>query len=128
MASFAGDTPCWIPDEPIGREEEPRINIAKFGDGYEQRVLDGINSLNQNWRCNWENREKSIVVSMINFLAAQKGNAFQFKEPATGVMYQVFCDKWTVSWNIRRKGSSPATPLWYGTVTAEFRKANGVTI
>jgi phage-related protein len=128
MASFAGDTPCWVPDTPVGREEKWRMNVAKFGDGYEQRTLDGINALEQKWICTWEMRTKAVTMAMEAYWVAQKGNAFQFREPATGVMYEVFCDEWKIDWVMRRKGPSPVNPLYYATLSAEFRKANGITV
>ena len=125
--AFTGDIPCWIPDIPVARDDEWRLRIAQFGDGYAQRTLDGINALNLKWSLTWEMREKPVLQAMVNYLVAQKANAFQFKEPQTGTMYNVFCDTWHIDWVLRRKGSSPVTPLYWGTLSAEFVKANGVT-
>jgi len=125
--AFDGTDYCWIPDEPIGREEDWRIDVAQFGDGYAQRILDGINALQQTWSVTFMNRHKDVLIEMLNFFVASKGNSFQFLEPATGVMYDVWCDKWHVDWNIRRKGPTPLSPIFYGTLTAEFKRAYGVT-
>jgi phage-related protein len=122
MAGFDGSVPCWIPDIPNQRDDELRIRTAQFGDGYAQRVADGINYLNQTWSLTWEMREAADVNAMVNYIAAARGNAFSFKEQPTGVIYQVWCDTWHVEWMLRRKG-----PLYWGTLSAEFRRAYGIT-
>ena len=123
MAGFDGSVPCWIPDIPVRRNETQRMRIAQFGDGYSQRTLDGINSLERRWTVTFENREKEIVVAMLEFLTNQKGRAFAFQEPVTGKMFNVNCDEWEVDWTIRRKG-----PRYWGTLSAEFIQNFGVTI
>jgi phage-related protein len=125
--AFTGDDQCWVPDIPITENDEWRLDIAQFGDGYAQRILDGINALQYTWDVNFQNRPKEVIIDMVNFLKAAKGNSFQFKEPVTQVMYDVWCDKWQVDWVMRRKGDSPVTPIWYGTLSAQFKRAYGVT-
>jgi phage-related protein len=127
---FDGTVECGVPDIPVTREEEWRIDIAQFGDGYAQRILDGINALNLKFSVTFENRPADVIKSMLSFLADQKGNSFQFKEPATGEMYDVWCDKWSVTWTVQRwDRSNPLLPLayYYGTLSAEFVRAYGVT-
>jgi phage-related protein len=121
--AFDGTNNCWIPDVPYTDKEEWRLKIAKFGDGYQQRTLDGINALDKSWSLSWTNRKSSIVKNMMDYLANRKAAAFTFLDPATQEEWTVFCDDWTVSWNIRRRGG-----LYYGTLTAEFYKANGARI
>ena len=125
--AFDGTESCWVPDVPIARNEEQRLRITQFGDGYAQRTLDGINALNQKWTVQFNNRERAVIEAMLAYFVARKGNSFQFKEPATKILYDVFCDSWSVEWAIRRKGPSPVDPIWYGTLSAEFVRAYGVT-
>lgn len=129
MAGFDGTTPCWIPDQPLGRDDEMRVRVAQFGDGYAQRTLDGINALTRTWSLVWENREAAIIEAMVSYLVARKGNAFLFREQQSGNVYSVWCDKWNTDWTIRRRHftGSVSTPLYYGTLTAEFKRAYGVT-
>jgi phage-related protein len=129
MAGFDGTDVCWIPDIPYGTDREWRLRVAQFGDGYAQRTLDGINALNIKWQLTWAAREKAVINAMVAYLEAQKANAFTFKDPATAVVYQnVWCDTWHVEWETRRRGSAPTLPLLWGTLTAEFVKANGITV
>lgn len=129
MAGFDGSTPCWIPDQPVGRNDSVRLRTAQFGDGYAQRTLDGINALDQRWTLTWENRENTIITAMVDYLVARKGNSFLFREQQTQKVYQVWCDSWQVNWTIRRRHftGNISTPLYYGTLSAEFVRAYGVT-
>lgn len=123
MAGFDGSVQCWVPDIPFTRNDEWRLNVAKFGDGYEQRVLDGINALDREWSLKWNNRTAAVITAMTTYLANLKAAGFLFKDPTTGLTYTVFCDSWSISWNLRRRGGD-----YYGTLDADFRKANGVAV
>ena len=120
---FDGTDQCWMPDVPVARDDEWRLRVAQFGDGYAQRTLDGINALNRKWSLTWGTREAAVVNAMVAFLEAEKASAFDFREEQTGVTYKVFCDAWRVDWDLRRPGG-----IWYGTLSAEFVKANGVAV
>jgi phage-related protein len=119
---FDGTDQCFMPDVPVARDDEWRLHIAQFGDGYQQRALDGINALNRKWSLTWGSREAADINAMVAYLEAEKGSAFPFLEEQTGTTYTVYCDAWRVDWDLRRKGG-----VWYGTLSAEFVKANGVT-
>lgn len=123
MAAFDGTTLCWIPDVPIVEKESWRLQKAQFGDGYQQRTLDGINALNRTWTLTWRNRRQLTITAMFDFFANQKASAFTFKDPTTGLSWSVFCDEWSVSWDIYKRGKN-----YWGTVTAEFYKANGAKV
>lgn len=121
--AFDGTVSCFIPDVPFQFNEEWRLRKAQFGDGYQQRTLDGINALDMSWSLKWDNRKSSVITSMLNYLIDKKAASFTFKDPTTGTSYSVFCDDWAVSWNIRRRGG-----YYYGTMTAQFVKANGALV
>jgi phage-related protein len=120
--AFDGSDECWKPDIPVERENEWRLKIAQFGDGYAQRSLDGINALVRKWQVTFAMREAAVINAMDAYLVAQKANSFSFLEPASGVLYSVFCDAWTVSWDVRRRGD-----VYYGSLSAEFVLAYGIT-
>lgn len=122
--SFDGSVQCWIPDVPITQDTAWRMKIAKFGDGYEQRMLDGINALGLEWSLQWINRTKDDLLAMDAYLANQGATSFLFREPASGVIYTVFCNEWTIEWAPARRGQG--TWIYYGSLTAKFEKANGV--
>jgi phage-related protein len=120
--AFDGSDLCWMPDVPVTRDDEWRLRVAQFGDGYSQRTLDGINALNRKWSLVWGDRDAPTVNAIVAFLEAEKASTFPFLEQQTGTTWQVFCDAWRVDWGIRRPGG-----IWYGSVSAEFVKANGIT-
>ena len=37
------------PDKGMSRKGSSRLRIAKFGDGYEQRIVDGINNVEEQY-------------------------------------------------------------------------------
>ena len=128
--AFDGTDPCWQPDVPISRPEKWRMDIAQYGDGYAQRILDGINALDRKWSLTWELREAAVVNAMVAYFEARKGNSFQFKEPGTNITYDVWADEWQVDWVLKRwNRANPAAPVpvYYGTLSAEFVRAYGVT-
>ena len=122
MAGFDGTVHCWTPDPGLGREDSWRLKVAQFGDGYSQRMLDGINNLERKWNVSFETREAKVINAMVAYLVAQKAKTFDFKEPQTGLSDSVFCDSWNVTWQFKRPGN-----LWYGSLTAEFVLAYGIT-
>jgi phage-related protein len=112
-----------MPDAPVSRDDEWRLRIAQFGDGYVQKTLDGINALDRKWSLTWSLRSAADINAMVAFLEAEKASAFDYLEQPTGLTWKVFCDAWRVDWDLRRPGG-----VWYGTLSAEFVKANGVTM
>lgn len=130
MAGFDGSVSCWIPDVPTGRADEQRLRIAQFGDGYTQRTLDGINTLQVKWSVTFNNRENTVINAMVAYLIARKGSSFSYYEKQTATMHNVWCDSWSIDWSIRRRNVQNGVglaPRYYGTLTAEFVKAYGVT-
>lgn len=129
MAGFDGSVNCWIPDVPVAREDNVRVRVAQFGDGYQQRALDGINAVNTKFALQWNNRQSDIIEAMVAFFVAQKGESFNYYEQQTQTMWRVVCDNWRISWDIRRRHFTGfvSTPLYYGTLSAEFVRMYGVT-
>jgi phage-related protein len=129
MAGFDGSVNCWIPDVPVAREDNVRVRVAQFGDGYQQRTLDGINAVNTKFALQWNNRQSDIIEAMVAFFVAQKGESFNYYEQQTQTMWRVVCDNWRISWDIRRRHFTGfvSTPLYYGTLSAEFVRMYGVT-
>ncbi len=121
--AFDGTSLCWRPTIPISEATKPRLRIAKFGDGYEQRTLDGINAHDITWSLSFENRARDVILAMKAFLEEQQGRAFPFKHPVEGNTYMVFCDEWRIEWHFRKWSGS--TPIDRGTLSADFRKAFG---
>lgn len=89
----------WIPDRGFRTENKPRVLSAKYGDGYEQRVADGINSLIRSWSLTFKSRTIIDSDAMVAFLEARGGvEAFDFTPPGTSTTYKVICSQWNVSY------------------------------
>ncbi len=121
---FDGSINCWIPRVPIGDAGRFRMRITPYGDGYKQRLLDGINAVEQSWALVWENRKEPDLRAMDNYLASKGDDGIPFRHPVTLIQYIVFCEQWSIEWNLRRSPSG----LRYGTMSALFHRANGVTM
>lgn len=126
---FDGSDPCWIPAVPIGIDQDWRMRRAQYGDGYEQRILDGINPLNLRWKLTFPMLPQHILLDMDAYLTSMKAAAFPFTDPVTDLTFSVFCDAWSIAWDVKRK-KDPVTLQYqyYGTLSAEFYRGNGVQI
>ena len=84
----------WVPDHDASEEDTPRVLLAQFGDGYEQRAADGINNITTAWDLQFTLRTRSEVTAMRDFLRARMGvEAFLWAPP--GETDKTFkCDKW----------------------------------
>jgi phage-related protein len=71
-----------LPDRGLSSQTQPKVLVAKFGDGYEQRVADGINSLQQSFSISFNNRTKEEVDDITGYLGSLKGaTAFSLTIP-----------------------------------------------
>lgn len=73
-----------IPDRSLARASAPKVLRSQFGDGYVQRVADGINSIPESYTLTFTNREKEEADDILAFLTATKGvTSFDFTYPDT---------------------------------------------
>tara|TARA_B100001057_G_C22335678_1_gene751267 strand:- start:238 stop:618 length:381 start_codon:yes stop_codon:yes gene_type:complete len=56
------------PDKQLTKTSSPRVLTAKFGDGYEQRIADGINVLEETYSLSFKNRTKEEIDDIAAFL------------------------------------------------------------
>jgi len=88
------------PDKNLVRRTQPRVLRAKFGDGYEQRMPDGINSLEQNYDITFVNRSPAEIDNIVKFFEAKLGvTSFEFTFPDTAAeigetTITVVCETW----------------------------------
>lgn len=124
--AFDGNDPAWCLALPLGESPSWRLRKAQFGDGYQQRILDGINALDRSFDVRAEMKPASVLMAMDAYLTAEKASAIPFRNPATGVLYSVFCDQWQIDWTVTKVVNGVRKNL-YGTLSATFEKANGIT-
>ena len=73
-----------VPDKTLTKQTQPRVRIQRFGDGYEQRIVDGINNITENYTLTFTNRSKTESDDIIAFFDTQAGvAAFNFTIPDT---------------------------------------------
>lgn len=72
---------------------EPRVRRAVFGDGYEQRIADGINTMPERWDLSFST---SALVDAIEAQLAGYGGvtSFTWTNPK-GVEIRVVCRSWS---------------------------------
>jgi phage-related protein len=61
------------PDKSMTKQSAPRVLVANFGDGYEQRIADGINTLNETYTLNFATRLKEDIDDIVVFLDGKQG-------------------------------------------------------
>jgi phage-related protein len=96
------------PDKSFTRSSKPRIHTAKFGDGYEQRLVDGINSIEESFSIGFESRARQEIDDIIAFFESKQGaTAFDFYIPdANGDIggkkikkVKVVCDDFSITYD-----------------------------
>lgn len=91
MATFS-----YTPDFGAQAAYKPRVRVTQFGDGYEQRVADGINVNAQVWNLQFNNRTNTEAGNIITFLATRNAiEAFDWTPPNEGTAIKVVCREWT---------------------------------
>ena len=101
----------WIPDYGSLEQHRPRVRVAQFGDGYQQRSADGINTDAATWNLTFSNRSDSEASAIKTFLAARAGlEAFDWTPPGGLSALKWICSTWQ------------STPVNFGatTITATF--------
>tara|TARA_R110000751_G_scaffold125859_1_gene227602 strand:+ start:135 stop:518 length:384 start_codon:yes stop_codon:yes gene_type:complete len=72
------------PDKSMTKASTPRVLIATFGDGYEQRIADGINTLNETYSLSFKTRLKADIDDIVAFLDGKKSvSSFTLTLPDT---------------------------------------------
>lgn len=88
---------------------EPRVLTAQFGDGYQQRVGDGINIAPRSWALTFNNRTVTEKNTIEAFLLARNGlEAFDWTPP-TGAAGKWICKAWQATPNNAAMWSVTAT-------------------
>jgi phage-related protein len=62
-----------LPSYASQMSEEPRVLANVFGDGYEARVGDGINTILQKWSLTFDNRTRAQADALMTFFRTEAG-------------------------------------------------------
>lgn len=79
MSTF---TPAKNPDFPITINSEPRVLIGQMGDGYVQRIIDGLNHNMVTLDLTWTNLTAAEAANIFDFMIAHNGaDSFDYQPP-----------------------------------------------
>ena len=67
-----------VADRGLARQSAHRVLTARFGDGYEQRVLDGINTKDDKFSVSFNNRGAEEIALIAGFFDQEAGKNFDF--------------------------------------------------
>ena len=94
-----------VADRGLQRSTTHRVLTASFGDGYEQRVLDGINTKKDMFAVSFNNREAEDINLITAFFDSKAGKSFDFTITDTfnggnlsNTTMKVVCDDYNVSY------------------------------
>jgi len=80
-------------------DEEPRVLASQFGDGYTQRVGDGINISLRKWSLRFDARTSTERDAILAALRAENGiTSFDWTDPL-GYTGKWVCKKWSTILN-----------------------------
>jgi len=115
------------PDRGYTRQTQPRILATSFGDGYQQRLIDGINPLKETINVTFKTRTKEEIDHIISFFESKGGvTAFTFtvnqqyySSPGTSsetdvtssdeLALKVICSSWNKTYDYADYWSATAT-------------------
>lgn len=91
----------WKPSYNAKIDNKPKVKINQFGNGYQQRINDGINNNLIEFSLLFENRSEKETVSILHFLNERKGQeAFIYNlptiyaKPTTNLNTKFVCPEW----------------------------------
>lgn len=92
----------WKPSYNAKIDNRPKVKINQFGNGYQQRINDGINNSLIEFSLNFENRNEKETVSILHFLNERNGQeSFIYNVPTiyskstNSLNTRYVCPEWT---------------------------------
>lgn len=90
------DTFTFVPTRGFNNTIKPRVRTAQFGDGYAQRIGEGINTVTKEWNLTFASRELSEIALILDFLETKAGvTAFLWTPPGESTAIAVICQDWS---------------------------------
>jgi phage-related protein len=119
------ETFTWTPDYGAQVTRSPRIREAKFGDGYAQRVGDGLNVDLPKWQLNFTGRTMAEIQAIDEFLRTQAGATSFYCTFAD--QYLVMAQEWfgtgdgsKVEWQLGRMSNGAFQNIYYYTTIPQI--------
>lgn len=80
-----------------GKKIKPRVLMAEFGDGYEQRIGDGLNTIRREVALQFEalttDQKNTIETNLIDWAGQE---SFYYTLPDESVQGRYVCSEWSV--------------------------------
>ena len=93
----------WRPQNSSTTSVSPKVKVIKFGDGYEQRIRDGINNDLRSYNVTFVGLSEDISL-IDDFLSRHNAvKAFLWREPNTNKTIKGVCRSWTSTPNSAAK-------------------------
>ena len=86
---------AWQPQYGASVDREPSIKRVRFGDGYEQRMVDGINAMLESWSLTFKYGPDTIAAIDLFLKTCNGVKAFTWTTP-DGLTASFVCYKWQV--------------------------------
>ena len=103
-SNITGFSSAVQPDKSLTRTNNPRTFTIQFGDGYEQRIANGINSLAQEMEVTFKTRPKAEIDDLVAFFESLQGvSKFRFDLADSNAgsnteTTKVVCQEWSQTW------------------------------
>lgn len=107
MANF----PSIEPSFPVKKTSNPNIRTVKFADGYEHRLLFGLNQNPKIFSLTWKNLSETDSDTIETFLDARAvdGASFTYTPPNESSAMQFKCTNWDKSMEFPSRATISAT-------------------
>lgn len=99
-----------VPSRGFSSDSTPRVRTARFGDGYSQRVAEGINPINQTWNLQFNSRPIDEANIIEEFFRTKSGvSSFTWLPTGESVEVKVICQKWSKTYESHISANITAT-------------------
>lgn len=99
----------YTPDFGAIKKLSPKIKSISFGDGYEQRARDGLNTNPQTWDLTFSNRTDTEASNIDAFLTARGGYESFTWTPYNESAGKYVCKEWSKSLDSYNRNTITAT-------------------
>ena len=92
MATF----PSYKPTYSASKRSEPKTRVTRFGDGYEQRILFGLNQNPKEWTLTFDvtDEDANVIEAFLDARAADSAS-FDWTPPDSNTSYKWVCQSWS---------------------------------
>jgi len=90
-----------VADRGLSRQSSHRVLTATFGDGYEQRSLDGLNTKDDMFSLTFKNRDAEQINLIAAFFDVKAGKNFNFvvTDHLGDTSLKVVCDSYDINYS-----------------------------